>query len=54
MKSNEEKLHQLVNSLRESCNLTRLVVAPHKSYARVLEVSKSQARKAEACEGLFK
>ena len=54
MKANENSLSELVESLRESCGLSRLVVASHKSYIRVLEVSKSQASRAEACEALFK
>lgn len=54
MKENEDKLLSLVDDLRGSYSLNRLVVAPHKSYVRVLEVSKSQAKKAEGCEGLFK
>ena len=54
MKENEINLLHLVDDLRESYDLNRLVVAPHKSYIRVLELSKTQAKKAEGCEGLFK
>ena len=54
MKDNETKLLCLMDNLRECYDLNRLVVAPHKSYVRVLELSKSQAKKAEGCEGLFK
>ena len=54
MKENESKLTELVDELRESYDLSRLVVAPHKSYLRVLELTKSQAKKAEGCEELFK
>lgn len=54
MKNNETQLLSLVDNLKEFYNLSRLVVAPHKSYVRVLELSKSQAKKAEDCEGLFK
>ena len=54
MKENDAKLLHLVDDLKESYDLNRLVVAPHKSYVRVLELSKTQAKKAEGCEGLFK
>ena len=54
MKANEVKLNQFVEDLKDSCGVNRLLVAPHKSYVRVLEVSKSQASKAEGCNGLFK
>ena len=54
MKENDIKMTQLVESLRELYSLPRLTVAPHKSYVRVLEVTKSQANKAEKCKDLFK
>ena len=54
MKENEAKLLHLIDDLKETYDLNRLVVAPHKSYVRVLELSKTQAKKAESCEGLFK
>ena len=54
MKENEAKLLHLIDDLKETYDLNRLVVAPHKSYVRVLELSKTQAKKAEGCEGLFK
>ena len=54
MKDNDSKLAVLVDDLRESYDLSRIVVAPHKSYVRVLEMSKSQAKKAEGCDKLFK
>ena len=54
MKENDVKMTELVDGLRELYGLTRLTVAPHKSYVRVLEVSKAQASKAEAFKELFK
>ena len=54
MKENDIKMTRLVESLRELHGLTRLTVAPHKSYVRVLEVTKSHASKAEKCKDLFK
>lgn len=54
MKENEAKLFHLIDDLKETYDLNRLVVASHKSYVRVLELSKTQAKKAEGCEGLFK
>lgn len=49
---NHERTNQLVESLQVRLSISRLPVVSHKSFFRVLELSKSQAMKAEKCPDL--
>lgn len=49
---NHERTNQLVESLQVRLSISRLPVVSHKSFFRVLELSKSQAVKAEKCPDL--
>ena len=44
----------LVQRLQAASGVSRISVVPHKTYYRVLEVSKTQTKKAEQCEELVR
>ena len=44
----------LVQRLQAASGVSRISVVPHKTYYRVLEVSKAQTKKTEQCEELVR
>ena len=54
MRENESSVNDLIESLRSTyASLPKMSLVPHKGYIRVLEVTKSQAHKAENCPDLI-
>ena len=54
MLSNREQTDRLVEELQTRLSISRMVVMPHKIFFRVLEMTKTQAVKAEKCSELIK
>ena len=54
MRSIEGEMELLVQRLQAVSGVSRISVVPHKTYYRVLEVSKAQTKKTEQCEELVR
>lgn len=54
IQKNHEKTQRLVDELRSDLSIRLMAIVPHKSFYRVLEVSKAQTTKAEKSPDLIK
>ena len=51
---NQEKTQRLLEDLKRKLSIPRLTLTSHKSFVRVIEVSKSQTSKVEKCSEMLR